>query len=214
MKRSILFLSLAFLFSYCHPAKDHAPEPKIASAATPEEPQPEKSKPDAATMVKNQQEYLTPGPEHKLMASWNGTWAGEVSLWERPDAPPVKSLSTITNKMVLGGRYQQSLFKGSYHKISFEGMGTLAFDNARKTFVSTWIDNFGTGIIVSEGPWDPASKSITFRGRMTDPSTGRQVDVKEVFKPIDDHYQVMEMYTIAPDGREFKSMEIKYTKKN
>jgi hypothetical protein len=126
----------------------------------------------------------------------------------------VKSNATVVNKMVLGNRYQQSSFKGTYQGKPFEGIGTLAYDNSRKLFLSTWIDNTSTGMMTAEGPWDPASKSITFKGTMSDPATGKLLDTKEIFKPIDNNYQVMEMYAIAPDGKEFKTMEIKYTRKN
>jgi hypothetical protein len=33
----------------------------------------------------------------------------------------------------------------------FEGISTLGYDNAKKTFFSTWIDNMGTGMMVMEG---------------------------------------------------------------
>jgi len=212
MKSIIITTCLAVFFIGCNNEKEKIAEPKIAAASTPASPT--ETKPDSASMMKNWQTYMTPGEEHKLMASWSGTWTGEVTMWESADAPPTKNVSTAVNKMILGGRYQQSTFKGRYNKMPFEGMSTLAFDNAKKVFISTWIDNFGTGIMITEGPWDAASKSITLKGRMVDPTTGKNVDVKEIFKPIDNNYQVMEMFVTTPDGKEFKTMEIKYTRKN
>lgn len=212
LMKSIIIATCLTAFISCNNHKEKIAEPKIAAASTPA--LPIETTVDSATMIKNWQAYMTPGEEHKLMASWNGTWTGEVSMWENADAPPTKSTSTAINKMILGGRYQQSTFKGTYNKMPFEGMSTLAFDNAKKVFISTWIDNFGTGIMIAEGPWDAASKSITLKGRMVDPATGKNVDVKEIFKPIDNNYQVMEMFVTAPDGKEFKTMEIKYTRKS
>jgi hypothetical protein len=37
--------------------------------------------------------------------------------------------------------------------------------------------------------------------------------LREVFKVIDDKTQMMEMYGPAPDGKEYKMMEIKLTRK-
>src|SRR5438067_8307546 len=88
--------------------------------------------PDSAAMMKNWMEYMTPGKEHKMMASWNGTWAEDVTLWMTPGAPPSKNKSTAVNKMLLGGRYQQSNHKGSFNGMPFEGVSTLAFDKAKK----------------------------------------------------------------------------------
>ena len=73
----------------------------------------------------------------------------------------------------------------------------------------------GTGIMKLEGPWDEATKSITLTGKMIDPSAGtaKETDIKEIFKIIDDKTQVMEMYGPYYDGKEYKMMEIKYTRK-
>jgi hypothetical protein len=88
--------------------------------------------PDSATMMKNWQEYMEPGNEHKMMASWNGTWNTEMTMWMAPDAAPAKSAGTTINKMVLGGRYQQATHKGTWGGMPLEGISTLAYDNAKK----------------------------------------------------------------------------------
>lgn len=170
---------------------------------------------DSATMMKNWTAYSTPGDMHKMIESWNGTWSGEVTSWYSPGAPPQISKSTSVNKTVMGGRYQVSNFSGNMMGMPFEGMGTLAYDNAKKVFISTWIDNMGTGLMKVEGPWDAASKSITLTGRCVDPGsgTGREMDLREVLKIIDDKNQMMEMYGPGPDGKEFKMMEIKMSRK-
>lgn len=164
--------------------------------------------------MKNWMEYMTPGKEHKMMASWDGTWAGDITMWMAPGAPATKSTGTSVNKMILDGRYQQSTTTGSFEGMAFNGMSTLAFDNAKKVFISTWIDNMGTGIMIGEGPWDEASKSITIKGKMIDPTTGKECGFREVFKIVDNDHQVMEMYVPDPaTGKEYQSMEIKYTRK-
>ena len=171
--------------------------------------------PDSATMMKNWMAYSTPGDMHKMMASWDGTWDGEVSMWQMPGAPPQTSNSTATNKMIMGGRYQLSNHSGNMMGAPFEGMSTLAYDNDKKTFISTWIDNMGTGMMKLEGTWDAGSKSITLKGKVVDAGAGngREAEIREVFRITDDDHQTMEMYGYAPDGKEFKMMEIKYTRK-
>lgn len=64
-----------------------------------------------------------------------------------------------------------------------------------------------------EGIWDEAGKSINFTGKMMDPSTAKELNMREVFTIVDDNTQVMEMYKPAPDAKQFKNMEIKYTRK-
>lgn len=169
--------------------------------------------PDSATMAKNWQDYMSPGDVHKMMAGWDGTWVGEVSMWMQPGAPEEKSTSTAVNKMVFNGLYQQSTHTGNMMGMPFNGMSTVGYDIHKKEFVSTWIDNMGSGIMMLKGPWNEATKTITLSGKMTDPGTKADVDVKETFQIIDDNTQEMKMYIMMPDGKEFNTMSIKYTRK-
>lgn len=162
--------------------------------------------------VKNWQEYMTPGEMHKMMASWSGNWIGEVSTWMEPGATPIKNISTAEVKMAMNGLYQIANHKGSFNGVSFEGMGILAFDNQKKVFESTWIDNMGSGIVHLQGPWDAVSKTITLKGKIIDPGTRKETNAMEIFRIIDNNTQIVEMYGPAPDGKEFKTMEIKYTR--
>ena len=173
--------------------------------------EPAAPKMDSAAMMKAWQDYMTPGEMHKMMASWDGKWNDEVSMWMKPDAPAQKSSSVTEHKMILGGRYQQSATKGTFNGMPFEGMSTLAYDNGKKVFISTWIDNMGTGVMTVEGPWDAASKSANMKGKCVDPTTGKEMDVREVFKIVDDKNQLVEMY-MTEAGKEFKTMELKSTK--
>lgn len=168
---------------------------------------------DSAAMMKAWQAFMTPGDMQKMLAKSDGVWDEEVTTWMDPSKPPQKSKSTCTNKMVLNGLYQESVHKGTMMGMPFEGHGTVGYDNAKKVFVSTWIDNMGSGIMYTEGSWDNASKSVIMKGKSTDPLTGKDADVKEVIKFPDDNTQILEMYGTGPDGKEMKMMEIKFTRK-
>jgi hypothetical protein len=63
------------------------------------------------------------------------------------------------------------------------------------------------------GPWDASTKTISLTGKMVDPMSGKEVTVRETLKVIDDNTQVMEIFAAGPDGKEYKSMEIKMTRK-
>ncbi len=72
----------------------------------------------------------------------------------------------------------------------------------------------GTGIMHMEGTADASGKVITLTGKMTDPSTGRDCDMKEVLTFTDDDHHTMEMYGPDPaTGKQFKNMEVKFTRK-
>ena len=169
--------------------------------------------PDSATMAKNWQAYMTPGDVHKMMASWDGTWNSEITMWMQPGAPEEKTTSVAVNKMVLNGLYQQSTHTGMMMGMPFNGMSTTAYDIHKKEFINTWIDNMGSGIMVLKGPWDEAIKTINLKGKATDPGTTGDMDVRETLKIIDENTQEMEMFSMMPDGKEFKTMNIRFTRK-
>lgn len=167
---------------------------------------------DSAAMAKAWMDYMTPGDMHKWMASADGNWSGEVKSYMSPDAPPTVSTATINSKMVMGGRYQQQTFKGNMNGMPFDGISMLAYDNAKKEFVNTWIDNMGTGITVLRGKMDEASKTLTLEGKMTDPGTGQENNTRQVVKFPDANTQTMEMYCDY-QGKEMKMMEMTMKKK-
>jgi hypothetical protein len=208
MKQVLLLLSAAGTLLACSNQTEQASAKneaivKSATAAT-------EAAPDSATMMKNWQEYMTPGKEHELMASWNGKWSTEVTMWMAPGAPPSKSSGVTVNKTILGGRYQQSEHKSVFEGMPFEGISTLAFDKAKKKFISTWIDNMGTGVMMGEGPWDEATKTITIVGKMMDPSLQKEVDYRQTMRVVDNNSQVSEMFAKGADGKEFKTLELTY----
>jgi hypothetical protein len=167
---------------------------------------------DSAAMMKSWQAYMTPGQIHTMLAKSNGTWKEEVTMWMAPGAPPSKSTSTAVNRMVLGGRYQESHHTGSFNGMPFEGISLVGYDNAKKIFQSSWIDNMGTGIMNMEGTWDSTTRTINFKGRVLDPGTGKDMDVRETFTIMDDNKQKIEMFA-NQGGKETKTMEILLTRK-
>lgn len=169
---------------------------------------------DSATEMKAWMEYATPGEPQKMLMKSAGNWTGETTMWMKKDAPPVTSKANAVYKSELGGRFLSSYFSGEMMGMPFEGKGTTGYDNYKKKYVSTWTDNMGTGVMVMEGTWDEATKSVTYTGSMTSPANGKECKMKEIYTIIDDNNEKMEMY--GPDsktGEQYKTMEIKLTRK-
>jgi len=162
--------------------------------------------------MKSFTEYMTPGPMQQMMAKSAGAWTGVVTMWTQAAAQPVTYTMESNFEMILGGRYLQESDKGTMFNMPFEGIGTAGYDNARKIFVSSWVDNMGTGIIYLEGTWDAASNSIHYSGKSTDALTKKDIPTREIYKFVDDNHQLLEMY-FTENGKEFKGMEIKYSRK-
>ena len=158
--------------------------------------------------------YSTPGEIHKMMAKSVGTWTAAISMWMQPNTPPMNSTGEMKNEMILGGRYLKGTNTGNFMGQPFEGISMTGYDNAKKIFVNNWIDNMGTGMMNLTGTWDASNNSINFTGTMVDPASGKDIPIRETLKFTDDNHQTLEMFAnVAPGGQEFKTMEIKFTRK-
>jgi hypothetical protein len=166
--------------------------------------------PDMEAKMKKCIELGTPGAEHKLLAQNAGKWTFTNKCWMAPGTPAMESSGNNEIKSVMDGRFVQNEVHGDMMGQPFHGVATCGFDNAKKKYVSTWIDNMGTAIMMFEGTYDAATKTITSKGEMPDPLTGKMSPVRMVERMDSPDQMTMEMYSNGPDGKEFKTMEIVY----
>ena len=157
---------------------------------------------------------------HKMLADTAGTWSYVVKMWMDPKGAPTESKGTAVRKAVMDGRYVTGDYTGTFKMpgadgkmkdMNFKGMSMDAYDNAKKKFVSGWVDNMGTGIMITEGTYDASTKSITYTGEF-EMAPGMKSKVREVVKFTDKTHMSMEYFEDRGQG-EAKSMEINYTKK-
>ncbi len=95
---------------------------------------------------------------------------------------------------------------------AFQGIGYTGYDNMKQQFLSTWMDGGATSVTVAYGTLDKDGKSITFTGTMDDPMTGeKNKKVKQILRWTDDNTMVYEMWDSAK-GKDWKAVEITYTR--
>jgi hypothetical protein len=157
--------------------------------------------------------YAAPGPSHKLLEPLVGSWNATTTWWQAPGAPPQVSTATAETVAVLGGRFIREDVSGTMMGQPFQGIGYTGYDNFKKKFVGTWMDSMGTMIMVSSGTADATGKVLTFTAEIDDVMSGKTVTVREVARVIDNNKHVFEMYGPDPSGKEFKTMEIVYTRR-
>jgi hypothetical protein len=157
--------------------------------------------------------FATPGPAHKALEGFAGSWVVKAKTWMVPGAPPAESEGSAEQKMILGGRYLEQRYEGTMMGGPFSGIGTTGFDNYKKKFVSTWVDSMGTGIMTMSGTFDKAGKVITSWGTMDDPAEKRTMKVKSAVTLVDADHHTYESWHAAPDGKMIKDLEIHYTRK-
>ena len=152
-------------------AQDKAATPATAAATS----SAAQAAPDMQQMMKQMMELAKLNENHKLLASLNGTWSFTVKSWMDGDTSkkPEESKGTAVRKSIMDGRYvamdvtgnmEMAGPDGKKKSMTFKGHGMEAYDNVKKKFVGTWMDNMGTGIMMSEGDYDSATKTFTYTG--------------------------------------------------
>jgi len=181
-----------------------------SSAAAQQEPA---MSPEQQQAMEAWMKHATPGDNHKLLEPFVGTWNVTTTWWEAPGAPPNVSQGSAVNEWVLGGRFLQQRYTGEMMGQPFSGLGYTGYDNFKKRFVGTWMDSMGTSVMVSTGTADASGKVMTFTAEMDDVVSGKRMTVREVIRVLDTNKHVFEMHGPDKTGKEFKTMEIVYTRK-
>ena len=151
------------------------------------------------------------GPEHQWLATCAGSWDLTATFWMKPDAEPMVSKGTAERSMALGGRVMVEAVNSEMMGAPFEGHGMAGFDNVSKKYWGTWNDNMMTGLMTSVGTCTAAGKcEFTMSG--WDPVTGTLKSTRMTSDHGADK-EVHAMYDKGPDGKEFKAMELVYSRK-
>ena len=181
----------------------------LVAQDTPQDKPKESAPAMSAAEMEAMQKAGTPGEPQKRLARLAGDWTFTNKMWMDPSQPPQEAGGTMHGEVLFGGRYVEHTWKGDFMGMPFEGRGTDAYDNVGKQYVSSWIDNMGTGIMYQTGSCDDAGKVCTYTGEVWDPMTGKKCTMKSVITWLDDNTFKNEMYSNNnPEGKEMKMMEI------
>jgi hypothetical protein len=183
----------------------------VAFAAVAKDKQAEKPM-DPQAMMAVYEKLAKPGEPHKQLASLAGSWTTQTKEWMEPNKPPVESAGSAEMKALLDGRFLQQEFTGQMMGQPYSGIGITGYDNLRKRYVSTWIDSMGTGIFLMEGTASADGKTITLKGQHAEPGGG-YMKHRAIWKILDSNTQTFEMYGSHQGGKEWKMMEMTYTRK-
>jgi len=170
--------------------------------------------PEQKAMMDKMTKAATPGAQHAMLSKMAGEWTATVKFQMDPSQPWQESAGTSVVTSLMDGRYIQESNTSTMMGMPFSGMGITGFDNVLGKYVSTWIDNMGTGIMTSVGTPDASGKVINWSGTMNDPVTGKPSKERMVTTIKDDDHHTFEMYGTPPGGKkEMKMMTIEYSRK-
>lgn len=171
--------------------------------------------PDSAKMAQDMkawEDFAKPAEMHQWMAKHAGNWEADLKQW-MGGPEPMLAKGTEEVKSIMNGLYLEANFNSTMMGQPMMGKSIMGFDKMKKQFVVSWIDNFGSGIVSMSGTYDSTSKTLNLKGKQSDPASGKETDIRQEQKWIDDNTYVMMMYGAGPDGKEMKFMEGTFKRK-
>jgi hypothetical protein len=165
---------------------------------------------DQMKQAMEQMEKLAqPGANHDKLKAMAGSWKATVKAFMGGPQPMI-SEGTSQNDMVLGGRYLEQRYKGTFMGKPFEGIGYTGYDNQTGMYQSVWMDNSSTWMMTSSGTMDDASKTLSLKGMATG-MDGKPMEMRTQLKWADPSTMVFTMFGNM-GGQEQPMMEITYKK--
>jgi hypothetical protein len=163
-------------------------------------------------MMDRMMKYATPTKAHDFLKNYVGKWDVEVKTFPQPGAQPMLSKGSMTGELILGGRFAVCHFQGQMMEAPFSGMQLMGYDLFQNKYAGIWIDSMSTCFYPTTGTLDASGKILTETGMWPDPMTGGAQKVKIVTTMMGPGKYRWEMFMPGPDGKEFMSMAIMYTK--
>jgi hypothetical protein len=149
----------------------------------------------------------------KLAMDLAGEWNAECVCTMFPGATPNKSNGKAKFLAVNGMqmRFVSQEFQGEFLGKKFNGMGYMGWNPTTSKYESVWFDSTTNGFMFQTGTKD-GSGAIDWTGTITDPMTKqtKKTHSKTIFK--DHNTMTFEMFDVDEQGKEFKCMEISYTR--
>jgi len=166
------------------------------------------SQPPDAAAIERLIAMGTPGQPHARLAASVGRWDVTSKYWMEPDGEPMTEelKSIITSEM--GGLFVFERTKGGTVHMPYESLRILGYDNQKKKWTSSSIDNTGTATIYAEGV-ETEQGTIELFGTMYDPIMDEIDEFKVVVSGEGRDARKRTMF-LKQDGEWFRAMETTY----
>ncbi|HUU84721.1 MAG TPA: DUF1579 family protein [Phycisphaerae bacterium] len=189
-------------------SQDTQPPPESA----PQRPAKPNAEQDTDSLVDTWIQHAMPGEHHQLLARMTGSWSMAIEYRMNADSPVVTSQGTCQRKWILGDRFVLEEFDGGSLALPFQGMAIYGYDSFEQKYTSIWVDTTNTAITTSLGTCQDTCDLIRFQGRHGDPWTGVKRPSRGATRFVTADQHVLELYEPGADGKEFKILQITYTR--
>ena len=167
---------------------------------------------DTESLVETWVRHAMPTEHHKLLGKLVGEWKMAVKYRMNAESPVVESEGTCVRKWILGKRFVLEEFDGGNLGLPFQGLAIYGYDAFEGKYTSVWVDTTSTAMTTSFGTCRQDCKLIAFTGRHGDPWTGSMRSSRGVTRLESDDRHVLELYEPDSSGKEFRVLEIVYTR--
>jgi hypothetical protein len=209
LQAGVLFICLVFAGVL---RSADAPSPATPTPSGPRPKPPAEDAADTDLQIEKLIQYVMPGKAHALLERMAGRWETRTRYWMKPGAEPVESKGTSTRKWILERRFLLEELDGGNLALPFQGVGLYGYDAFEQQYTSAWVDTMSTAILTNLGRYDKTNDLVQFTGQYKDPWSGRKKPNRGVTRFVSSDQHVLELHVTEPDGREFKMLEITYTR--
>lgn len=164
-------------------------------------------------MMEKMMMLTSPSEAHQVLDLFVGKWTYTGSFRMSLEASPQEMAGTAKNSMIYGDRFLKQEVEGPWMGATYKGLGYTGYDNIRREYVSTWLDNASTGIMTVTGQYNLETMTLNLSGTHSCPLTGEKARFsRSEWTVVDQDHSTYTSYMTMPDGKEFKSIEINYTR--
>ncbi|HTF89779.1 MAG TPA: DUF1579 domain-containing protein [Planctomycetota bacterium] len=177
----------------------------LTAAAVQDKPKDPKAKAPAAEQAMPE---VKPGPEHAALAKEVGTW--DATVTNTMGGAPEVSKATEVRKMV-GGLWLVGDFSGEMGGKAFYGHGVNGYDQDKKKYVGTWVDTMSSSMMLTEGSYDEATKTMHCTGKFS--MGGQEMTCSMTTQSKDADNQVFTMTMPGEGGAVMTALKIEYKRR-
>jgi len=159
-----------------------------------------------ARMFKLGEKLATPNENHAFLKKFVGSWTTHSSFMKLPFEK-----GSATHEMILGERFLDGSYEGSFAGVQFSGRMLIGYDNYKHKFVVTFIDSLGTSMRHAEGLLDRTGMALSLWGTMDEWMTDEHdKPVLYRFSFVDEDHFVLEVHDLGIAGGDSLVIEVKY----
>lgn len=167
------------------------------------------SKAEMEQMEKMMEQLATPGEMHQWLAKASGNWTLRGEFHEM-DGSKQLMCGRACFRMILGGRWQEQTFSGTYRGKPFGGHGITGFDNEKKQFTNYWFDTMSTSTAPASGTLSEDGTTLTMAGEWE--MMGQKMPFRQVITWLNACQMRFQMY-MTWQGNESLAGEIVYSRR-